>query len=514
MKYIALTVLLSFCVISKAQTLYEIEWGSEYALRIVDHESDSEGYHYFACFATNLDVDSTVSVVVKTDPNFLILWSNSYQVFRRDDIACITLLEDGNLVVGGTMRQDFAFEVGSSMIKLNPDGEVIWYRVYPDSFDDRIIEIFEEDNGDLIAMVRKGVTNEPSKILVTNSEGVPQSYVELGLDGWGLGFDEAIRDGDTIYAIGDLFNSDDGGAIIHVVALTPTEILWCKRYSFGIPAQGAKITKTPNGLALLGTINDPESVLNGVNMVVLNTDNDGEIIWAKELFREGNGLSELATGIGYTDSQEIIFSYFLFTGGPIVSGISGFGLDGELFDQLGIQTEFGTIATYGTTLPEGLDLLFGNDSNGKGLVITAANSDVCSGQLAGLDVVDIDGETLDGNATITAIEFDSALPEMDVVPWPLNQNINCALTASVDDNSSDLGLIIYPNPTEDLFTLKLSEEKGKVMIYDSKGSMIRELIDFRSGESIDLSEYPNGVYQVTFQGERSIGTIKIVKTGY
>ncbi|MCZ4408499.1 hypothetical protein O3Q51_06750 [Cryomorphaceae bacterium 1068] len=135
-KLLAILFLLNLTV--SAQTIFEKSWNSPYSLTVSDVATDGMSNSYFACSGNNMFIDSTMSVVVKVNADFEVAWANWYRTLRRDDLGSIEVLADGNILLGGTMRQEFAFDVGGGLIKIDPDGAVIWQKMYNGSFDERI----------------------------------------------------------------------------------------------------------------------------------------------------------------------------------------------------------------------------------------------------------------------------------------------------------------------------------------------------------------------------------------
>lgn len=70
------------------------------------------------------------------------------------------------------------------------------------------------------------------------------------------------------------------------------------------------------------------------------------------------------------------------------------------------------------------------------------------------------------------------------------------ITTSIDAQQTNTGILVYPNPTSDCFSLRLTGSnnyKGKVLIYNSKGEIV--LNDYMEAESkIDASQWTNGIY--------------------
>jgi hypothetical protein len=70
---------------------------------------------------------------------------------------------------------------------------------------------------------------------------------------------------------------------------------------------------------------------------------------------------------------------------------------------------------------------------------------------------------------------------------------------------------VYPNPTADLLYFRTYEKNSTIRIMDSGGNLVKSFqVNTTSGE-LDLNGLAKGIYTVSFQGERSIYTKKVVK---
>jgi len=71
---------------------------------------------------------------------------------------------------------------------------------------------------------------------------------------------------------------------------------------------------------------------------------------------------------------------------------------------------------------------------------------------------------------------------------------------------------VYPNPTLGIVSFEPSNEKiKKITISDITGKQVFENINLSNIQSIDLSDFKNGIYTVSIQTENKIYTTKIIK---
>lgn len=100
---------------------------------------------------------------------------------------------------------------------------------------------------------------------------------------------------------------------------------------------------------------------------------------------------------------------------------------------------------------------------------------------------------------------------------------NCALTKTEIKQSYTLSsplhiaqsnfINIYPNPVTDNLNLDLELNEGfsSAVIYNTLGEKVSEIDNYQSGESIDVSAYPNGIYLITITNGNKVMNSKFIK---
>ena len=77
--------------------------------------------------------------------------------------------------------------------------------------------------------------------------------------------------------------------------------------------------------------------------------------------------------------------------------------------------------------------------------------------------------------------------------------------------SSDFNFQVYPNPTSEVFNLKMSQfENVQIKIYNIYGECIHQQISKSTNQQIDLSSQPNGIYFLQLKTEQGVITKKII----
>mgnify|MGYP001423939898 CR=1 FL=1 len=84
------------------------------------------------------------------------------------------------------------------------------------------------------------------------------------------------------------------------------------------------------------------------------------------------------------------------------------------------------------------------------------------------------------------------------------------LSVSVDENENNLGLSIYPNPNNGIFTLNVEAENVTVKVMNTSGQIILTKNNVTTKEQINLSSNAKGIYFVTVTSQKSVITKKII----
>ena len=84
---------------------------------------------------------------------------------------------------------------------------------------------------------------------------------------------------------------------------------------------------------------------------------------------------------------------------------------------------------------------------------------------------------------------------------------NCALGI---ETSSQLKNVLYPNPVENIVTLKLNDEQNNIILTDILGQKLFEAV-VKSNYNIDMSVYKSGIYFLKVKNSQGSETIKIIK---
>lgn len=77
-------------------------------------------------------------------------------------------------------------------------------------------------------------------------------------------------------------------------------------------------------------------------------------------------------------------------------------------------------------------------------------------------------------------------------------------TVGIEDGLTEVDFTVYPNPTNGIVSVQMSELGGTIQVYDMTGSLVDAQVVINYSSTIDLNQYPQGLYQVEwyYEGER------------
>jgi hypothetical protein len=82
------------------------------------------------------------------------------------------------------------------------------------------------------------------------------------------------------------------------------------------------------------------------------------------------------------------------------------------------------------------------------------------------------------------------------------------VSAYVPVNPSDKNLKIYPNPSDGLFRIRSESVTEQLEVYDLMGNKIFSSTPSMTKNTIDLSQFPDGIYLVRIRNGKSFRIFK------
>lgn len=100
------------------------------------------------------------------------------------------------------------------------------------------------------------------------------------------------------------------------------------------------------------------------------------------------------------------------------------------------------------------------------------------------------------------------------VTYGVQQAYEISTTLGIDDETINLELSVYPNPTANYLTLKVDETDELIyQLYNLQGKVIKNEIVNNNSTNIDLQGQPSATYFLAvLKNKQIVKTFKIVKT--
>ncbi|MEL6672090.1 MAG: T9SS type A sorting domain-containing protein [Bacteroidota bacterium] len=500
-----------------AQPLLERILSNEIKFAISDGVQFDDGNWMFSAFAYSVTPgDSAMAIVLKTDSTLTPLWAKRYKYLRRDDFSSITRLHDGNVLVGGTMRQTFSLQDGASVYKLDTAGNVIWHLMYEEDFDDRILDIFEQKDSSLMVFVREGVTNQPINIIhATPTGSILSERTYTWNSTFGVGANTVVADSnERYYYSGQVFTG--GLSEVHVCAVDQTNQFWYKRYVLGGRTTGCFVSAymhADSTILLSGTVADSVGIF--VNIWLMKIDLQGNVIWAKEYGRDLNFQENPSQIIPLPNGEMMMFGRVFDE-----DGSQGFAM--RLDAQGNVQWIKGynpTSPTFGIgdvfPLSDGRYLLSGNSGTEAYMMLTAADGEgVCFQNELAINQADISVEDSTYAVAVGGtgvLVFNPPLTQYDI---SIEDSLLCAGSVGIPELVRER-LEVYPNPASEVLHIQLPSGIGTVKqfsVVDTWGRTITVPM-VRKGDilTVSLLNLPAAFYWVLIQTDEKRYVERFVK---
>lgn len=493
-----------------SQSLYEKELSGIGNLAISDVYTAPDGSRYLAGSVNPATVDSVMAVLIKTDSLSNILWAKRYKCFHKDLFTSITPLSDGNLILGGTIRENFNPLSGGSIYKIDTTGNEMWHKVYSDSYDDRVLKVFERPDNSLMLFIQYGVSGQPTKLIHTDNSGniISQRVYEMNTQG--IAATSVTADAShNYYMSGTLFNSSAGHSNLFICAVNESVILWIREYDFGRNADSYGITYTTDGnLAVNGSI--PDTLFpSSYNTWILKTDLSGTVLWANE-YGQTQAYNETLTGITPLPNGDILSTGQANT----VAGSDALAFTVSASGNvLWTQTYHHFPYQYlykGNVLPDGTLLLTGSSlstayllrTTGQGLSGCSSTSRVFVSTPVPVTVAQL--VVNDPGVTVTA-----STPGLTVTTPNLTINQICASSVGIDESPEQF-LNIYPVPSNDQLFIQSTLRIKKFEVTDITGRVIYSAEPAGYYYNFSVNRFRDGVYFLTADFDLQKQTFKIL----
>ncbi len=451
--------------------------------------------------ASPASYDSTMAILMRVDTGLNVKWSKRYKVLRKDDFSVVKVLADGNLLVGGAMRQQFTLNTGACLYKLDTAGNVLWQTMYDGSGDDRVLNVFELPDNTLMLIIRYGVTNRAARILHLSNTGVILSQREYDHGSFGVGSEAAVEGSSgNFFVSGNFFNASVPAAQFYVMSFDTSGFSWFKYYDFGRLITSSYIARyTPdNHLILAGAIHDTQTV-SGTNIWVAKLDVNGNVVWANE-YHQSQTWDEAPSDISIQPNNEILLV------GRVSTDTSRNTLLLKLNKNGGIRWsraysqypyESGSIIY---PLQDGRLLMGVGATNNPNYFSTIDTSGVAG---CGNIAVSLLAANLTLSTSTNVITSDN--PMLTVAQLPdtaYSLGVGLQLVCASHTNILERALLepsLYPNPVKEELRVQIPKEitQPTISLIDVFGRVATVRFTYKNGSAVvDLRQMPEGIYVI------------------
>jgi len=277
-------------------------------------QQTKDGGYIVAGYTTSFGNGGADVYILKLDRDGNILWSKTYGGSNDDGARSIIQTSDGGYIVAGVTASFGNGQDDAYILKLDSNGNLLWYKVYGGSYNDTAISIQQTiDGGYILAGYTESFGNGKRDvyILKLDNNGNLQWYKTYGGSNDDVAFSiQQTKDGGYIVAgVTSSFGSE--GFDFYILKLDNNgNLLWQKTYGGSYYDIAYSIQQTNDGGYIVAGITTPSMI--DLDVYILKLDSNGNLLWYKTY---GGRYNDIAISIQQTND-----------GGYIIAGItSSFG---------------------------------------------------------------------------------------------------------------------------------------------------------------------------------------------
>jgi len=262
------------------------------ALSIV--QTDNE--YLFACGSTYRNYSKTGKDILLIKMNFTgdTIWTKTYGSVDEDYGKNLIETSDGNLIIaGGTYGSDLFGDI--YLLKIDQNGDTIWTKRFSDNDQEVPFNLLETTNGEYLITG----TNEDNKnprglyLLKVNTNGEILWNNTIGAGLWKWGYSTIELSSDELLTCG-MYTLDGHSQILILKTDNQGNIIWEKEYGEEeLSEQGNSIKQNFDGtFTITGSSYDSRTVQSDI--VLMKIDRNGNQIWFKKF---GGPQSEIGINL-------------------------------------------------------------------------------------------------------------------------------------------------------------------------------------------------------------------------
>lgn len=258
----------------------------------------------FVCGTTHRNAGSQIDVLlIKLNASGDTIWTKTYGSTDDDYGSNIIATSDGNILISGFTN---SFGAGSFsdiyLIKVDLQGNLLWETSYPNADQETAFHLLETQNGEYLVT---GTDEDPSDsgrslLLLKVSASGQQLWAQKIGPVWKWGFSTIELASGELVTCGQRTIPFQQTQVMLVKTDNLGNVIWEKEYGssdFGISEEGNSVKQNPDGtFTICGSVYD---INNGqTKIILLKADENGNQVWFKKFndYYGGNALNLLKDG--------------------------------------------------------------------------------------------------------------------------------------------------------------------------------------------------------------------------
>lgn len=452
-----LTALCLEVVTATGQSLFHKRYGSDFMDRANMAIETADG-NYIVAGTTLGFGSSSNAVIMKLNDQGDPIWTRDYAGINADEIFDLFENDQGQILAcGGTNSQGVGNWDGFVM-KLDSSGSMLWGRTYGNEYADVLYKIHEDTDGGYIvagyAQPTDGLGDVGTNLLKLDPMGevvwniyVPNGWSTQG-GGWYPVDVEIMPDGKYLFTSCSYSN---GNQLNFWCFSTTGQLVWAK--SYWVRSQGHRLAVDPSGNIYVTCLRLEGGVALSVDVAVLKLDASGNALWFKSY---GGTYTEFVRDIVMTSD-----------GSPIICGFTNSSGNGD-YDAFLLKIDPAGSAqwcrTYGTVWSDFPNSISATADNG---IIMAGESYSYGTDPDSMKMYVVRTDSV-GNASCNSsawpliqlndiagveipLELDVLAPQQTAITWASNYRVFtttsiCGATPVGELQNMHVGISAYPNP--------------------------------------------------------------------
>jgi hypothetical protein len=250
--------------------------------------------------------------VLKIDSKGSILWERPFGGTSNDEALAVNQTQDDGYILTGYTKSNSAGEKDLWVIKLNPQGDLEWYKTFGGPYDDEGRDVIESRDGEYIVTgytLAPGGQGKDLWILKLDRKGnkidefvLHSKTVKGGRPPQDIGF--SIKEAtDGTYVIAGTTDSTPNNPDYWLININSSNMIWEQKFGGNKPDEAYSVDITEDGGYILA--GRSKSFSADFNVWVIRTDPEGKELW--DLTFGGSG-DETANAVKATEDGRYIMA--------------------------------------------------------------------------------------------------------------------------------------------------------------------------------------------------------------